>query len=157
MNRRLRLVIALLVLAALLPPAALATKATPKGHHHGTNCNAGSASAVCVYIEGARGPGGSRPLGTGAGKGQPLSKYAMSQLERYGGKDQRVLETVAISPAYLPTHFGHAAAGGGSSSPGGLLSALDLGTGPLALFATLLAGAVAIAGSRALRRHRAAR
>lgn len=159
MNRRLHLVIALIVLAALLPPAALAAMGKPKHHHNGTDCNSGGVpSAVCVYVEGAHGPGGSRPIGTGTGKGQPLSKYAMSQLTRYGGKDRRVLETLATSPAFLATHFGHSPGGGaGSSSSGGLLAALDLGTGPLALFATLLAGAVALAGGRVLRRRRALR
>jgi hypothetical protein len=143
-RRPLHLTVILIAAAAMLPAAALAAR--PKHHHKfPTNCQ----SAVCVYYE-----NGFSPNGNAGSKALQLSAQALAALNRYGGKDKRTLLAIATSPT-----FGVAPAPGGpfgdSNSPG-MLDALDLGAGPLALFGVLFAGAAAYAGGRWLRRRRAA-
>jgi hypothetical protein len=152
MTRRLtHLAAALLVLAVVLPPAAFASGgAKPKKHHQGpSNC----VSATCVYHDGGYGANGR----SGSGKPVPLSPRAAAALARHGGKDTRSLLAMATSPGFGVPEPGSGGPFGNSSSPGTLLAALDLGAGPIALFATLLAGAAAFAVARTLRRRRAAR
>jgi hypothetical protein len=153
-TRRLsHLLIALALVAALLPAAALASSAGKPKKHHGSSGCAGSTSAECVYVDTLPGADGSHPVGT-RGKTQPVPSRVSRRLARYGGKDRTLLTQLAGSA--LPHQFGHAHGGGiAVSSPGTLLAALDLGAGPIALFATLLAGAVAFAVGRVLRRRRA--
>ena len=139
----------LVAAAALLAPTALAGGGKPKKHHHGSgNC----VSAVCVYHEGPVGLGGTG----GKGPDVPLSAAALAQLQKYGGKQTRVLETIATKRAYgvRPPLRGQAATVGNVSTPGAFLAALDLGPGPIALFVTLLAGAAAFGLGGALRRRR---
>lgn len=140
--RPIHLTVALLAVAALLPASALAATAK-KGP---SNC----VSAVCVYHEQQNGPSGSQSVGS-SHKPTPLSAKAARELARLGGKDRRLLEYLATRQGVEPVlgaHVGHV------DSPGTFLAALDLGAGPIALFAILLAGAAAAAGGRALRRRR---
>ncbi|MGH3008121.1 MAG: hypothetical protein ACRDLM_01750 [Gaiellaceae bacterium] len=150
MIRRLKhLAAALLVLAVVLPPAAFANSvAKPKKHHNGpSDC----ASATCVYVEGN---GGANGRGA-SGPPVALSAHAAAALARFGGKDKRTLLAIGTSPGFGVPEPGSGGPFGDSSSPGTLLAALDLGAGPIALFAVLLAGAAAFAVARTLRRRRA--
>lgn len=144
-RRPVHLTIALIAVAAILPATALA--GTAKKHPKGpSNC----VSALCVYHEFGQNPSGSTSVGSTHGA-QALSGKALRELAKYGGKDRALLEYLATRQGVEPVigaHVGHV------SSPGTFLAALDLGAGPLALFAVLLAGAVAVAGGRALRRRR---
>lgn len=143
------LTLVLLATAALLAPAALAGSGKPKKHHSGgSNC----VSAVCVYHEGPVGLGG---VG-GNGPDVPLSAPAAAMLEKYGGKQTRVLLNISTKRAFgvRPPLTGEAASVGDVNAPGAFLAALDLGPGPIALFVTLLAGAVAFGLGGALRRRR---
>jgi len=160
-TRRLpHLALALIVLAAVLPSVALASK--PKSHHKGHHSGNCGVSAVCVYVEQLQGAGGSQPIGPGSSHPNskqdvvPLSSSAAKKVARLGGKDRRTLQIVGTSRAYgvpqqLPRiHVGDV------SPPSTLLAALDLGAGPIALFATLLGAAAAYALGGVLRRRRRA-
>jgi hypothetical protein len=148
-TRRLpHLALVLIALAVTLAPAALA--GTPKKHHkRPSNC----VSAVCVYHEQQEGPSGSNSIGSTHGA-VPLSARAARELAKLGGKDRRLLAYLATRQAVQPVpgaNVGHV------SSPGTFLAALDLGAGPIALFATLLAGATAFGLGNVLRRRRTTR
>lgn len=149
MIRRLpHLALALIALTAVVAPAALASSAAnPKKHHKGpSNC----VSAVCVYVEQYQAANGSRVVGTGTGRAVGLSAYAAERLARLGGKDRRELQAIGTLGVQQP----ESGASSDVSSPSTLLAAFDLGAGPLALFATLLAGAAAFGVGSALRRRR---
>lgn len=146
------LAIALLAGAALLAPTALAGGGKPKKHHESSGCANGSTSAVCVYTDGNPSLGGSGQSGPPV----PLSSSAANRLKRFGGKDTRVLATIATSPrlGVVPPRTDEAPSVGRVTQPGAFLAALDLGPGPIALFVTLLAGAAAFGLGGALRRRR---
>jgi hypothetical protein len=132
----------------MLPSVALA--ATPKKHHKGpSNC----VSAQCVYIESGLGASGAQPLGTLFGP-YPLPARIEALLAKYGGKDRRLLEALATQQFPRPVPGAQV---GNVSSPGAFFAALDLGAGPTALFAVLLAGAAAFGAARALRGRRVLR
>ena len=141
------LTLALVAVAAILSPTALAGGGKPKKHHNGyTTC--GNVSAVCVYHDSGGGLGGSR---------NKLSSQDTSKLQQFGGKDARSLAKLGASRAFGagPADYGAAGSVGDVNSPSAFLAALDLGPGPIALFVTLLAGAGAFGLGRALRRRRA--
>lgn len=146
------LALALLAVAALLSPPALASGGKPKKHKHSSDCGT---SALCVYHE--PNPTASGGYVTVGGKAVPLSAALAAELAKLGGKDARVLQAIATSRTFGAAGRPNTGATNGPvNSPGALLAALDLGPGPIALFATLLAGATAFALGRALRRRRAA-
>lgn len=159
MKRRLpHLALALIVLAAVLPSVALASK--PKSHHkhHSGDCGV---SAVCVYVEQLPGPDGSHPIGTGTDTGGknavvPLSHSAAKKVAHLGGKDRRTLQTLGTYRAYGVPEIHPNIHVGQVNPPSTLLAALDLGPGPIALFATLLGAAAAYALGGVLRRRRRA-
>lgn len=144
------LTLALLAVAALLAPAALAGGGKPKKHpKHAGSC----ASAVCVYREPGSSASGSYE--NGGGPPVPLEAALARKLAKLGGSDEQALANIATSRAFGAT----GPPTGGSrdvsvSAPGAFLAALDLGPGPIALFVTLLAGATAFGLGGALRRRR---
>jgi hypothetical protein len=138
-RRPLHLVIALIAVAAMLPSVALG--ATKKHHKVPQNC----VSAECVYVE-----LGDNPFGTNFGF-YPLPPWIEKRLAEHGGKDRQLLETLATRQMLEPVRGAY---GGNGGSPGAFLAALDLGAGPIALFAILVGGAAAFAVGRELRRRR---
>ena len=133
---------AVVLLALALPGAAFAKGA---GGCH--------ASACKVYTEPAGSAGGSR--GDGGVTQQPLPIPSnTSRLLANAGKDKAVLSNLVSNPAY-GTDRGLEKSGVGSiGSPGALGAVADLGAGPIALLAILLASALGLAVHQSLRGRR---
>lgn len=139
---------AVFFLALALPGGALA--------NGGGNCNA---SACKVYVEGNAPSAGKQqqqpPPQSSTGSTAGNESKVPSKLSRVlaqAGQDKRPLSRLLIGsgPNSLQS-------GGGGGAPGLLGAALDLGPGPTALLAVLIASAMALAvhgGVRSWRRRR---
>jgi hypothetical protein len=140
---------AVVLLALAWPAAAFA--------NGGGSCHA---SACKVYTEPAGSAGGHQSKSGGNGatpKPLPIPSKT-SRLLANAGKDRAVLSNLISNPAY-GTKRGLQKSGLGSvASPSALDAAFDLGAGPIALLAILLASALGLAvhqGLRGRRRRRA--
>jgi hypothetical protein len=139
---------AVAILALAAPAAAFADG--------GGGCNA---SACKVYTEPAGSAGGHQSKTGGDGAAQkPLPiPSKTTRLLANAGKDKAVLSSLIRNPGY-GTKRGLERSGLGSiASPSALGAAFDLGAGPIALLAVLLASALGLAfhqGLRARRRRR---
>lgn len=131
----------------VLPAGALASGGKPK--HHSTDCGV---SAVCVYREQGPTPTGPKPLGT-SGTVVPLSPAASRALAAKGGKEKRMLRSLATSGLGVERLVGNEATSGHGGPPSTIGAAFDLGPGPTALFALLLAAAAGLALRSGLRRR----
>jgi hypothetical protein len=140
---------AVVFLALALPSAALAKGAS--------GCKA---SACKVYTEPAGSAGGQQSKTGGDGvttKPLPIPSKTRHLLAN-AGKDKAVLSNLISNPAYRTKHGLGNSGVGSIASPSALGAAFDLGAGPLALLALLLASALGLAvhqGLRGRRRRRA--
>ena len=159
MNRRLPQLFALaliLVCGAFLTPAALAGGGKPKHHKKASDCGV---SASCVYIEHFQTGGGSVAAGSQTGPPLKLPTTIVKALARNRGlakhhaKQVAVLTELVTNPGKGASRVRFLESSDEMIAPSPLGAAFDLGTGPIALFAALLAGAALGAGGLALRRR----
>ncbi len=168
MIRRLPLTLAAAV--AVVAFGASPALASAKKHHPKP-----PPSAYDVYTQQlptAKGPkpvhgAGGSVSGSQSGPGQsgqstppsvPLSSHAATNLKHQGGKDTTVLKTISTNPALGVQKVTAAAGPINERSPSALGAAVGTGSGPIVLFAALIAGAILlfwlgrVSGRRAERR-----
>ena len=143
------------ICAVLLTPVALASGGKPKHHKKASDCGV---SASCVYTE--HYTTGSGPVAAGSQTGPPLKlstkvSKALShrKLAKHHPKEAAALKELLTNPGKGATRVRFLESSDQMIAPSPLGAAFDLGTGPIALFAALLAGAVLGAGGMALRRR----
>lgn len=136
---------AAVVLLALTSPATAFAKGTG-------GC---TASACRVYTEPPGSPGGSKG-DTGNKASQPLPiPSKTSRLLAKAGKDKKVLSNLLTNPGYGATRgLSKSVVVGTIASPSALGAAFDLGAGPIALLAILLASALGLSVHQGLRSRR---
>jgi hypothetical protein len=144
-----------LVCAAFLAPSALAGGGKPKHHKKASDCGV---SASCVYVEQIHTGGGPIAAGTQAGPPLKLPKKVSTalhhrKLAKHHPKQAKVLSQLLTNPGEGATRARFLQSSDQMVSPSALGAAFDLGTGPILLFAALLAGALLGAGGLALRRR----
>jgi len=157
-NRRLShpfVFVLILVCGALLAPAALAGSGKPKHHKKASDCGV---SAFCVYHEHVITGGGPVAVGSDAGPPVKVSSKVSQALARvvashHHAKQAKALSDLVSNPGKGATRVRFLSSSDQMIAPSALGAAFDLGTGPIALFAALLAGAVLGAGGMALRRR----
>jgi hypothetical protein len=146
----------ILVCAAFLTPAALAGGGKPKHHKKASDCGV---SASCVYVEHYKTGGGSVAAGSQIGPTLKLSNRILEalrhdrKLAKHHAKQVAVLNELVTNPGKGAERVQFQESSDQMIAPNALGAAFDLGTGPIALFAALLAGAVLGAGAMALRRR----
>jgi hypothetical protein len=143
---------------AALAAACVVVLAVPAG---ALACGGGGTSATAVYIEcGSSASGGSNATPSNQ-KPVKVSSGLAQNIQQHGGKHQSDLQRLAESP-----NFGgvdrklQRVAPGSVATPSAVSALFDLGAGPLALIAILIASAVALLGStgwRGWRRWRGGR
>jgi hypothetical protein len=111
----------------------------------------GGPSAQHVYSECVPGGSGGKPTKpTTKGPGPTISHQAANAIKK-AGKDRRVLSAFARSSG---RKFLDEPVAGSVSEPSGWSSALDLGSGPIALLAILAGAALALLTATGVRRWR---
>lgn len=141
--KRVLLAAAVAILALASPAGAFAKGAG--------GCNA---SACKVYTE----PPGSAGASKAGGEQQPTQPVPVtsktSRLLAHAGKDKALLAKMLSNPAYGATRGLENSGVGSTASPSLLGAVLDLGAGPLALLAFLVASALGLAIHKGMRRRR---
>ena len=145
----------ILVCAAFLTPAALAGGGKPKHQKKASDCGV---SASCVYVEHYETGGGSVAADSQKGPPLKLPTKVSKALHRvvashHHTKQAQVLSELVTNPGKGAVRVPNFTGSDSIIAPSPLGAAFDLGTGPIALFAALLAGAVLGAGGMALRRR----
>jgi hypothetical protein len=135
---------------ALTTSAALASGAKkPRPHQKSSGC----VSAVCVYHEQVPTVTGYVPVDSVKGPPVKLSKKVNRALQKHGGKEAKVLKSLATNPGLGATRVLFTSVSNEVTTPNALGAAFDLGTGPIALLGALFGGALLMAGGMALRRR----
>jgi len=146
------------VCAALVTPAALAATGKPKPAKKATDCGV---SAFCVYHEHVTTGTGSVAVGSKTGPTLKLpkkvSKALHKKVAKHHVKQAEVIKSLITNPGKGATRGRFLQTSDQMTAPSALGAAFDLGTGPIALFAALLAGALLMAGGMAVRRRARAR
>jgi hypothetical protein len=146
-----------LVFAAASTPTALAGTGKPKHHKKASDCGV---SASCVYVEHYKTGGGSVAAGTQTGPPLKLPKkiskalHKNRKITKHHAKQVKVLNRLVTDPGAGAQRTRFLESSDQMVAPSPLGAAFDLGAGPIALFAALLAGAVLGAGGLALRRRK---
>ena len=101
--------------------------------------------AINIYVEQVPTASGPKSLGSGAttpSQSVPLSQTAAANLQRDGGKDRKVLETVATSREFGAQGSRVAAGASPARTPSPISAAFGIGSGPATLFVVLIVGAL---------------
>jgi hypothetical protein len=145
----------ILICAASLTSTALAGGGKPKHHKKASDCGV---SASCVYVEHYQTGGGAVAADSQTGPPLKLTNRVSKALGRsvaiHHPKQAEVLTQLLTNPGKGAVRVRFLQSSDSMIAPNPLGAAFDLGTGPIALFAALLAGAVLGAGGMALRRRR---
>ncbi len=157
MNRplpQLSAVALIIVCAALVTPAALAGSGKPKQHKKATDCGV---SAFCVYHEHVTTGTGQVAVGSSSSPTlklpEKVSKALHKKVAKHHVKQTEVLHQLLTNPGRGAVRVRLLQSSDQMTAPSALGAAFDLGAGPIALFAALLAGALLMAGGMTLRRR----
>lgn len=136
---------------AFTTSAALAANGkNPKPQQKSSGC----VSAVCVYHEQISTPVGQVSAGSVQGPPVQIAKKVTKALHRHKGTKTKVLHSLATNPGLGAMRVLLTSSSDQTSTPNALGAAFDLGSGPTALLAVLLGGAVLMAAGTAVRRRR---
>lgn len=135
--------------AAAIALVALASPTAALAHGAG-GCNA---SACKIYTEPAGSAGGSKDGGGTTSKPLPIPSKT-SRLLAHAGKDKKALSYLIRNQGYGARRGLEKSVVGSIASPSAFGAAFDLGAGPIALLAILLASALGLAAHKGMRNRR---